>query len=232
MVRRLAKYDAIFLDVDGTILWVDLDVEGYVGDLAPYSKNGPLTVESATGPVWQSVGRHIAENIKHRSEESLAGFKADNARVTAQALGVEVPPDVLTQIADRRISFNPFAEAVPVMEELRSMGLPIYIVSNWDVLLHEVLEDLGWTHYFEDIIASAVVGVEKPERGIFDEALRVSGVSPDRVLHVGNDPVTDIEGASSLGIDAAFIDRKGDGEHPLAVVSMLDLSELPDFVRS
>ncbi len=28
------RYDAIFLDIDRTLLWVDLDVEGYVEDLA------------------------------------------------------------------------------------------------------------------------------------------------------------------------------------------------------
>ena len=43
------RYDAVFLDVDGT-LWVHLDVEGYVKDLAP-ATNGSLTVERAKGPV-------------------------------------------------------------------------------------------------------------------------------------------------------------------------------------
>lgn len=227
----MAKYDAIFLDVDGTLLWVNLDVAGYVEDLAPYSKNGPLTVEDATAPVWDSMRRHIKENIKHRTEESLAGFRAENARITAEALGVQAPPDVLTEVADRRISFNPYPESVRVMDELRSMGLPLYVVSNWDVLLNTVLEDLGWTEYFEGVIASAVVGVEKPERGIFDEALRVSGTSPDRVLHVGNDPVTDVEGATEVGVDAAFIDRQGAGEHPRAAVTLPDLGGLPDYVR-
>ena len=229
-MRGLAKYDAIFLDVDGTLLWVNLDVEGYVEELAPYSENGPLTVEAATAPVWDSMRRHIKENIKHRSEESLAQFRAENARITAEALGVEAPPEVLADVADRRISFNPYPESVRVMEELRSMGLPLYVVSNWDVRLDTVLDDLGWTPYFDGVVASAVVGVEKPERGIFDEALRVSGAKPDRVLHVGNDPVTDVEGASAVGIPAAFIDRKGQGEHSLAVVTMPDLGDLPDFV--
>ena len=45
------RYDAVFLDVDGTLLWVDVDVEGYVEDLASYTTNGPLTVERANGPV-------------------------------------------------------------------------------------------------------------------------------------------------------------------------------------
>lgn len=230
-VPGVAKYDAVFLDVDGTLLWVDLDVEGYVGDLAAYSKNGPLTVERATGPVWESMRRHIKENIKHRTEEGLAGFKAENARTTAEALNIVAPMQVLTEVADRRISFNPYAESVRVMEELRSMGVPLYVVSNWDVLLPGILDDLGWTGYFDGVVASAAVGVEKPEPGIFEEALRVSGASPDRVLHVGNDPVTDVEGASEVGIDAAFIDRTDAGEHPRAAVTLPDLAGLPDFVK-
>ena len=41
------RYNAAFLDVDGTLLYVDLDVGGYVEDLAPYTTNGPLSVEAA-----------------------------------------------------------------------------------------------------------------------------------------------------------------------------------------
>jgi putative hydrolase of the HAD superfamily len=34
------RYDAVFLDVDKTLLYVDLDVGGYVEDLAPYATRG------------------------------------------------------------------------------------------------------------------------------------------------------------------------------------------------
>jgi putative hydrolase of the HAD superfamily len=39
------RYEAVFLDVDKTLLWVDVDVEGYVEDLTSYSTNDNLTVE-------------------------------------------------------------------------------------------------------------------------------------------------------------------------------------------
>ncbi len=100
------RYDAVFLDIDGTLLWVDLDVEGYVEDLAPYSGNGGLTAEKVSGPVWGSLRRHIRENIKHRTEEDLAGFKRHNAEITAAELGIEAPVEVLTGVAERRISFT------------------------------------------------------------------------------------------------------------------------------
>lgn len=225
-------YDTVFLDVDGTLLWVDLDVEGYVRDLGPYSRNG-LTVEKAARPVWESLRRHIQQNIEHRSEERLVNFKRRNAEITAEALDVEAPGEVLTEVADRRISFNPYPESVRVLEELRAMGLKLYVVSNWDILLEDVLSELGWTHYFDGIVVSAVVGSEKPDGGIFEEALRVSGTldEPERVVHVGNDPVTDVEGANRRGIDTVFIDRKGAVRIPEATFTLPDLAGLPELLR-
>ena len=117
------------------------------------------------------------------------------------------------------------------MEKLGGTGLPLYVVSNWDVELEGVLEDLGWLRYFSGIVASAKVGAEKPAGGIFEEALRVAGVSPDWVVHVGNDPVSDIRGASSCGIDAVLIDREGGLDVPEAMTILPDLRGLPALVR-
>jgi putative hydrolase of the HAD superfamily len=225
------RYDAVFLDIDGTLLWVDLDVEGYVEDLAPYSGNGGLTAERVSGPVWESLRRHIRENIRHRTQEDLAGFKRHNAEITASELGIEAPVEVLTGVAERRISFNPYPESGRVMRELRAMGLPLYAVSNWDVELSRVLDDLGWTGYFDGLVVSAVLGVEKPDGEIFEEALRVSGVERDRVVHVGNDPVTDIRGASKAGLDTVFVDRRRLVETSAATYVIPDLGGLPGIVR-
>lgn len=225
------RYDAVFLDVDGTILWTDLDVEGYVSDLAPYARDGDLTARRAAGPVWASMKRHIEQNIEHRTEDALADFRRRNAGITASALGIDAPVEILTEVAERRISFNPYPESERVMEELRAMGCRLYAVSNWDLLLEEVLEDLDWMGYFEAVVVSAVIGIEKPDRGIFEEALRISGSPKDRTVMVGNDPVTDIRGAAGFGLDAVMIDRKDNGIVPEAAASLPDLSGLPELVR-
>ncbi len=225
------RYDAVFLDVDGTLLWVDLDVEGYVEDLAPYSANGGLTAERVTGPIWEGLRRYIKENIKHRTEEDLAGFKRRNAGKTAAQLGIEAPVELLAEVAERRISFIPYPESEGVLQELREMEVPLYVVSNWDIELAKVLEDLGWTDYFEGVVASAVFGVEKPEAKIFEEALRASGVDRSRAVHVGNDPLTDVQGASAAGLDTVFVDRRGAGDLQGATYAIPDLTGLPEIVE-
>lgn len=224
------RYDAVFLDIDGTLLWVDLDFEGYAEDLAPYSRNG-LTAAEAAGPVKESVRSHIKENIKYRTAEELDGFKKENAKKTAAALGVEAPEEVLTEVADRRISFRPYEEAEEVLDELKELGAPMYVVSNWDVTLEDTLEELGWMEYFEGIVASAVVGSEKPDSDIFEEALRVSGAEPSRVVHVGNDVVADIRGAAGCDIDSVLVDRDGDAFSPEATYICSDLRLVPNILR-
>jgi putative hydrolase of the HAD superfamily len=224
------RYDAVFLDVDGTLLWVDLDVQGYVEDLAPYADDGKLTAEAAAGPVWKSLHRHIRQNIEHRTTEALARFKLRNAEMTAGELGISAPSEVLTDVADRSISFNPYPEAREVLEELKSLCVPLYVVSNWDIELEKVLDDLGWTEYFDGIVGSATLGVEKPEREIFDEALRLSGVPAGRAVMVGNDPVSDVRGASEAGVDTVYVARR-DREAPEATYVLPDLRGLPGIVR-
>jgi len=225
------RYDAVFLDVDGTLLWVDLDVEGYVEDLAPYAANGSLTVERAKGPVWEGLRRHIEENIEHRTEEDLADFKRRNAEITASELSIRAPTDLLAEVAERRISFNPYPESEAVLRRLRETGVGMYVISNWDLGLFEVLEDLDWMRYFDGVVVSAVSGVEKPDPRLFEEALEASGVGRDRVVHVGNDPVTDISGAAEAGIDTVLVDRKGNIEAPEATFIISDLRELPDLLE-
>jgi putative hydrolase of the HAD superfamily len=172
----------------------------------------------------------IRENIKHRREEDLVGFRRRNAEITAAELGIEAPAEVLTGVAERRLSFNPYPESEGVIRELRAMGLPLYAVSNWDIELVNVLSDLGWTDFFDAVVVSAVNGVEKPEGKIFEETPRVSGVERRRVVHVGNDPVTDVRGASEAGLDTVFVDQRGVAEAPGTTYVIRDLGGLPEIV--
>ena len=139
------RYDTVFLDIDGTLLWVDVDVEGYVADLAPYSGNG-LSAEDARGPVWKGMRRHIKNNINYRTEDDLADFKRETAAETARDLQIHAPPELLRRTIDQRVLFKPFegvgegARRAPLD---RSAGCTSCRTGT--SLLEEVLEDLGWT---------------------------------------------------------------------------------------
>jgi putative hydrolase of the HAD superfamily len=89
-------------------------------------------------------------------------------------------------------------------------GLPLVIVSNWQCGLAHFCTELGLTAFFDHIIASAEVGSAKPDAGIFIEACERLGLPPSRVLHVGDSPVDDIEGATAAGLPAVLLRREGE----------------------
>jgi len=109
--------------------------------------------------------------------------------------------------------------------ELRAMGLKLFVVSNWDSSLPSLLARLGIGDAFDDVIVSAVVGASKPDRGIFAEALRRTGVAPGAALHVGDSLVDDYHGARAAGLHALLVDRAG--RHGPEVESIASLVELP-----
>jgi putative hydrolase of the HAD superfamily len=99
------------------------------------------------------------------------------------------------------------------------------IVSNWDSTLPSLLERLGLAAAVDDVVVSALVGVSKPARGIFDEAVRRAGVAHAEALHVGDSLTDDYHGARDAGLRALLVDRRG--RRPPAVESIASLADLP-----
>lgn len=71
------------------------------------------------------------------------------------------------------------------------------------------LDRIGIRHLFHDVVTAAAAGAAKPARLIFDIAIRTAGVSADEILHVGDHPETDIEGARLAGLRTAWMNRHG-----------------------
>jgi putative hydrolase of the HAD superfamily len=62
------------------------------------------------------------------------------------------------------------------------------------------LRTLGVETYFTAIVTSIDIGIKKPDKLIFNAALKKLDVVPQETIMVGNDPVSDIAGAKQLGI--------------------------------
>lgn len=69
------------------------------------------------------------------------------------------------------------------------------------------LERIGISDLFDGYVNARLAGAAKPERRIFDAALHAAGTAPEETLHIGDQPLSDVEGARSAGIDAVWINR-------------------------
>jgi putative hydrolase of the HAD superfamily len=120
-------------------------------------------------------------------------------------------------------SFKRFEDAVPALEALAARGLRLAVVSNWDFTLERVLEAAGILDRVEFAIASLPFGAEKPDPAIFAEAARRLGLPPREILHVGDDPIADFEGARAAGFQALLLDRSAE-PGPKRIASLLDIT--------
>ena len=120
-----------------------------------------------------------------------------------------------------------YDDVVPVLEELRRLGMRLGVVSNWDSRLPRLLELLDLARHFEAVGVSHLEGVEKPDPELFRRVLSRLGAEPGDALHVGNVEETDLAGARAAGIDGVLIDRTG----RVGRSAWPDLRELPRLVR-
>jgi putative hydrolase of the HAD superfamily len=101
-----------------------------------------------------------------------------------------------------------FDDVIPVLERLRSAGLTLGIVSNFEEWLERLLEHLGVRELFDVRIISGVEGLEKPDPRIFLLAVDRAGVEPNRSVYVGDNPVLDVEPARAVGMFPVLVDRR------------------------
>lgn len=102
-----------------------------------------------------------------------------------------------------------FDDTKRALIRLQASGQPLAVVANWDKNLAALLEQLGISAYFSCIVASAAVGVEKPDPAIFRLALADLSLSAPHsmVLYVGNEYRADVLGARAAGLTPVLIDR-------------------------
>ncbi|EIE20438.1 HAD-superfamily hydrolase [Coccomyxa subellipsoidea C-169] len=92
--------------------------------------------------------------------------------------------------------------ALPALAAIRSSGIKLGVVSNFDTRLRPLLTAMGAAEVFDTMVISAEVGAEKPNPLIFEIACQQLGVEPEEAVHIGDDRRNDITGARSAGCHA------------------------------
>lgn len=82
---------------------------------------------------------------------------------------------------------------------------PMVLVSNFYGNINAVLSDFGIRDCFKTVIESAVVGIRKPDPGIFRLGIDALGLRAGEVLVVGDSISKDILPAQSLGCRTALV---------------------------
>jgi putative hydrolase of the HAD superfamily len=95
------------------------------------------------------------------------------------------------------------------LDALRERGLAVGIVSNSDGRLERRLGEIGIADRFDFVIDSAVVGVSKPDPGIFRLALDRAALAPADAMYVGDYYEVDVVGSRAAGMAPVLFDPVG-----------------------
>jgi len=89
--------------------------------------------------------------------------------------------------------------------EVLAKNYTLGVLTNGNADIHK----LGIGHLFNFSISSVDVQNNKPDPAHFKAAKEISGIDFSQTLHVGDDPLCDIQGARNLGINTMWFNLNG-----------------------
>ncbi|WP_078409938.1 HAD family hydrolase [Priestia abyssalis] len=129
-----------------------------------------------------------------------------------KALGID-DPEFGAELAERfpqerRNSPFVYDETFNVLDELKGK-YQLLLLTNGSPDLQNTKLDITpeLVPYFDHIVISGAFGRGKPDPSIFEHALTLMSLNKDEVLMVGDNLMTDILGASRVGIKSVWINR-------------------------
>ena len=182
--------------------------------------------------------RYWTQEIALTAPEPLGIVRERLWRRAFSQLGIAPDPplmaEVLAEYARLRLDELPALHegALSMLEQLRAGGYRLGVVTNGLSETHvPKLQRLGLASRVDICLMPDVVGVAKPDPGIFHLACSQLGALPEQTVHVGDSLHSDVTGATRAGLHAVWFnpDRKEHpgGDIPRPCVTLHRLVELP-----
>ncbi len=142
-------------------------------------------------------------------------------------------------------------------EDLAPLGIAVFVAARSQVVLYPEVDavlralalryrlvaltngntDLvraGVADYFEFALSPADTGTSKPDPRMFEAVWRRAGVAAESVVHVGDEPLYDIEGAHRARLASVWVNRRArvwPTEYRPAYAEITTLTDLPAAIE-
>jgi len=198
---------ALSFDAAGTLIHLAEPVgESYARIAADFGiATSPDALNHAFRAVWKRTPPPFSADAPVRHSDERAWWRDLVADVFAEAEASAVAPDVFEAFFDA-LYLHFESPGTWVTDETTRQCLaaasdrfPCVVVSNFDRRLRRILADLDLDRHFDHLVLSCEEGVSKPDPKLFHQASRRLDLAPEQILHIGDDPVCDWEGAERAG---------------------------------
>ena len=126
---------------------------------------------------------------------------------------------------------NLFPHAIEILTYLREKGYLLHLITNgFESVQWRKLRTSHLDNFFEEVITSEKSGSVKPQREIFEFALKITGAGLKESIMIGDNPDADIQGALNMGMDCIFVNHVNTETVPPATYSIRHLKELEEIL--
>lgn len=192
------------LDTDG-IHWAEKYWEAYRHFNVPISKEelrrafvyAERKMPKIIKPKFSLIETYEAQ-VNYQLEYLIANKVLNNADMSLL--------NKLTEYCQKEVLRN-ISVSRPIIEKLK-VNYTLGLVSNYYGNVKTVLSELGLVSQFDSIIDSAIVGIRKPDRRIYQIIINELNVNPSNIIVVGDSYNNDIIPPKLLGCKTIWLKVK------------------------
>ena len=206
--------NTIFFDLYGTLAGFSPDryeiQSKACGNFGYYVTRSGITKGYALADNLMSKQNQIYP-IRNMSPEERKKFFCEYQMLILSGDQIIIKKEIATEIWDyiQKIPYDLacYKDVYSSLNTLKAKGMKLGLISNMNTNGRELSSRLGLSTYLDFIITSKDANSEKPHPEIFIKALEKAGVTPKNCMHVGDQIISDINGAKNVGIMPVLIDR-------------------------
>ncbi len=226
----------LFFDLDHTIWDFDKNAEETLHELyQKYNFHDLFNATSADQFIeTYTLNNHRLWNLYHHGKIDKATLRHLRFADTFSQLGVNpdlFPTDFeIDYLAICPTKTNLFPNAHETLSYLKGKYQMHLISNGFKEACEKKLEHSNLNQYFENIVISELIGINKPDPRIFKHALDLGIAKQEQSIMIGDNIDADVRGAMNAGIDAIYF-NPNQTEKPADIHYMIiDLAELQEIL--
>lgn len=124
-----------------------------------------------------------------------------------------------------------FPDTKEVLEYLTDKGYQLHLITNgFELTQHSKLKSSGLDGFFKEIVTSESSNSLKPQKEIFEYALKKTGSTVDRSIMIGDSIEVDIAGAMSVGMDQVHVNYNNAVQELKPTYTITALNQLKELL--
>ena len=224
----MAKYYCILFDADNTLLDFDAAESKALADTL---RNYGIEPDAETVQTYRTINEELWRQLEkgqlRRDKLMAERFTRFLKAVDAAGNGAEMNKFYLDQLSTHPALAAP--NVLDVLKELSEVATLAVVTNGFDRVQSRRVAESGMKDFIEEVFVSEKLDSEKPNRKIFDAALRSLGVeNREHVLMVGDGLSSDIQGGANAGLDTCWY-NPNHAENPGKVVPTYEIADLKEL---